>query len=188
MENGSPCFMLKIRTFFFTACFLAFSSLSLFGFPILKTLNLQFGDWEKISPGLINGSQGNQHKAYRSIQFFLKTKKFAGIDLKAGVPFSFVSQGDQDNSLKARMGFTDISLQPSFHWKQLSFKLGWAFPLGYSTHVDSVWLGSGSIQFKPELEYYFNNPDQQVVGGIALGYKNYMEDSKLGWGSWEVFF
>jgi hypothetical protein len=158
----------------------------------VRDIAVLYGHWEMMEPISSDRSdastqtQAKQDEAYRTFHIFLNSKRFRGFALKIDIPYSIVHLTYNDIS-RYRTGFSDLALVPSYRWKFITMHAGIVLPLGYDDNIDSLWIGSGSNILKSVLELGYYNAPINAGGGLEIGYKNYLNDSQVGWGSWETF-
>jgi len=160
--------------------FLIIAGLNCFGF--LYSAGIQFGDWEQTKPSSLATPTSSKDQAYRSLRVIAGTVGWHGIRINTALPLTMVHKKGQPT----KYGITDLSLAPSFQWKFLMVKTAFTFPMFYETNIHSIWLGSGNTTINPEIVLSNNIKSIGVYTGLGGRFKYYLNDARIGWGSWEA--
>jgi hypothetical protein len=126
-----------------------------------------------------------EDESYRSLHLFVKSMPWKGVDVRVNLPYTTVLSTFQGKS-RYRSGFTDLDLTIRYSRNWIVLSAGFSLPTGYDRHIDSLWLASGGVVLKTGLDANGFLKPAKVGLGASVYYNRYLDDSRIGYGSFET--
>ncbi|MBD3314792.1 MAG: hypothetical protein GF344_03320 [Chitinivibrionales bacterium] len=183
--------MMRNRRLYLFACLFFFFQAAPGG-PLISEAAFLWSHWEQLKPLKSDKNADNSTQTaekdgelYRTVQVSVTSATWKGFSLKAGLPYT-ISQYSIEGTKNHGSHFGDAILQLRYNRFGIQLRSAMTFPLGYSDHPDSAWIGTGSISLRlgSAASLYLERIRFSVGGEFEYIY--YPHDARVGFGSYET--
>jgi len=161
------------------------------GLNFLKSVSIQSGFWRALEPIELqsddnsSSSRKKEKEQYSSYKIIVTSKPIKHFIISVGLPYIRVNE--EINSMERSTGsIGDVEMNLKWQKKQWELSTGFLIPSGYENDIDSLWISSGSMVLKPALGYNKYIDDLKVSVGLKVYSSYYLNNQRVGWGSWEA--